>query len=254
MQETSVSGSAIPQGAERFDGVLFDHGRTLFHHRSALDAVVALAAEQGCTVSTERAAAALDAVHASWETTWTARLARNRSAASNRRSLLGNLAPLDAIAPGLAERYYVQHETNPRAMVPYPDTAPVLHALAAQGVPVGIVSNTGWDIREVYDYTGLRDLISSFTLSCEHDTAKPDPALFRAGCAGLGTAPGRTLMVGNDPVPDGGAIEAGCVALILPPVADGSVRGLGVVLGVLGVNVGKRASLASDEPRATTCS
>lgn len=220
-----------------FEGVLFDHGLTLFHHRPAVDAIVRLAAEEGCVISSDRASAALNAVRASWETTWAARLARNRSAASNRRSLLGNLAPLDTIVPGLAERYYAEHETNPQAMVAYPDTAPVLRALAAFGVPVGIVSNTGWNIRAVYERMGLLDTVSSFTLSYEHDTAKPDPALFQTACASLRSAPRRTLMVGNDPVPDGGAAAIGCVTVLLPPVVDGSIRGLGVVLRVLGIDV-----------------
>ena len=41
---------------------------------------------------------------------------------------------------------YDEWKTNPLTMVPYPDTPAVLKSVAAAGLPIGIVSNTGWSI------------------------------------------------------------------------------------------------------------
>ena len=40
-------------------------------------------------------------------------------------------------------------------MVPYPDSPAVLKAFSSAGLPIGIVSNTGWSIDRGYAATGL---------------------------------------------------------------------------------------------------
>jgi len=49
----------------------------------------------------------------------------------------------------------------------------------------------------------------------------------------MGTTPSETLVVGDHPV-DGGAVAAGCIALLLPRVEPGQERGLERVLGIVG--------------------
>src|SRR5690349_22532195 len=55
-------------------------------------------------------------------------------------------APFEEIAPGLAELMYDEWKTSPLTMVPYPDTPSVLKAFSGAGLPIGIVSSTGWSI------------------------------------------------------------------------------------------------------------
>jgi HAD superfamily hydrolase (TIGR01549 family) len=98
---------------------------------------------------------------------------------------------------------------DPRAWIPYPDTAPTLRALRARGIKIGIVSNVPRDLRPIFAAHGLADLVDTFTHSFEVGAEKPDPAIFFRACEALGTKPGDTLMVGDHPIADGGALRAG---------------------------------------------
>lgn len=217
--------------------MLFDNGGTLFERSPAAEAIVALAAERGIRVSPADARARWSAVKAAKSKSPAARLARNRSAAAHRASYLAYYRPLDTICDGLAVAMYERYKTSPDTMVPYADTRGTLQRLHAAGVAIGIVSNTGWNIRQGYQHAGLAQLIGVFVLSHEHGRAKPDPALIRHACDQLGVQPAETLMVGNDAPADGGAASrVGCPCLILPPAPAGAARGLGHVLALAGLD------------------
>ncbi|HEX6355396.1 HAD family hydrolase [Actinophytocola sp.] len=125
--------------------------------------------------------------------------------------------------------------TDPLSWRPYPDTLSVLTQLHDAGVRLGVVSNIGWDIRPTFAALGVVDLIPSFTLSCEHGVVKPEPAMFEAGCAGLGVPAARTLFVGDDPVRDGAATAVGMPVYLLPhDRAADRPRGLAGVLALAG--------------------
>ncbi|CAL9645323.1 Phosphoglycolate phosphatase [Streptomyces sp. enrichment culture] len=111
--------------------------------------------------------------------------------------------------PALHEALYERHMT-PAAWRPYPDAAEVLRTLRERGIPVGVVSNIGWDPRPVFRAHGLDPYVDTYVLSYEHGLRKPDPALFATACAALGADPARTLMVGDDRRADGGAAALGC--------------------------------------------
>ena len=117
--------------------------------------------------------------------------------------------------------------------VPYGDTGTFLAALADRGVPVGVVSDIGWDIRRHARAAGLLDLVGTWVLSCEEGCEKPAPELFRTACERLGADPRRTLMVGDNPVRDGGAVAAGLRAFVLAGEQRERERGLGDVLALV---------------------
>ena len=120
-------------------------------------------------------------------------------------------------------------------MVPYPDTPAVLKAFSSAGLPIGIVSNTGWSIDRGYAATGLDAFIGTFVLSCDLGIAKPAPEPFLTACERLGVPPERTLMVGNNRVADSGSICVDCHCLILPPVPPGATRGLRAAADMAGL-------------------
>lgn len=113
---------------------------------------------------------------------------------------------------------------------PYDDTAPVLRELAACGVPVGIVSDIAWDVRENIAAVGLADAVGAYTLSYQVGYEKPDPRMFLKTCADLGVDPRRTLMVGDNAPRDGGAVACGLRVLLLPSEPKVGERGLNAVL------------------------
>jgi HAD superfamily hydrolase (TIGR01549 family) len=210
--------------------VLFDWGDTLFSPPDAGSVIVAAAKERGVPVDAEHA-------RALWDELWEAgkmpeELAKGRdlSAAAHREIWTGLFERADSAVPGIATTLY-ERVMDPRAWIPYPDTAPTLRALRARGIKIGIVSNVPQDLRPIFAAHGLADLVDSFTHSFEVGAEKPDPLIFLRACESLGTTPGETLMVGDHPVADAGALKAGLRFHLLPP--DGAVgkpRGLDRVL------------------------
>lgn len=221
-----------------FTAVLFDNGNTLFYKPHPAPAIVALAGRLGARVEETSAREAWLAVKAHKRTLRQEAIAwgRNRSAEGHQEYYTACYAPLEALAPGLADAFYGGFKTNPESMVPYPDTAAVLAALHGAGVKIGIVSNTGWNIREGYRRHGLDRYVDSFVLSYEHGVAKPEVTLFQTACSELGVEPDHTLMVGNNAVADSGAAAAGCTSLVLPEVSRGEPRGLEAVLRLVGID------------------
>jgi len=211
----------------RFDAVLFDNGGTLTHRTSPVAAVRTLAARSGVQISEEEAARYWRrSKEHSRSLMAEKRNRRNLSRADHREAYVAGYAPFEEIAPGLAELMYDEWKTNPLTMVPYPDTPAVLKAFSGAGIPIAIVSNTGWNINAGYAATGLDAFIQTFVLSCDLGIAKPAPELFLTAYDRLGVSPERSLMVGNNRLADSGSICVGCHCLILPPVPPGATRGL----------------------------
>lgn len=220
----------------RYDAVLFDNGGTLTHRSSPVAAVVSLAARLGVDIPEEDAARYWRRSKEHSRTLMAEkRMRRNLSRADHRTAYVNGYAPFEEIAPGLADLMYDEWKTNPQTMVPYPDTPPVLKSFASAGIPIGIVSNTGWSIHEGYAATGLDGFIQTFVLSCDLGIAKPEPEPFQLACDRLGVSPDRTLMVGNNRLADSGSICIGCYCLILPPVPPGATRGLRAAADVAGI-------------------
>jgi HAD superfamily hydrolase (TIGR01509 family) len=141
-------------------------------------------------------------------------------------------AGCDRLAPGLSAALY-DVTVDAASWEPFPDTLPTLRALRARGVPVGVVSDTGFDLRPVFDALGLSPWLDAVVLSFEIGACKPDAAPFRVACERLGVDPPDTLMVGDNPLTDAGAVTAGLCVLLLPRAAASGPRGLERVLSLV---------------------
>jgi HAD superfamily hydrolase (TIGR01509 family) len=109
--------------------------------------------------------------------------------------------------------------TDAEAWHPYPDTVSVLTDLRAAGIPVAVVSNIAWDIRDVFRRHGVADLVDEFVLSYVEGVVKPDPKIFRIACQRLGVAPEEARMVGDSAEADGGATGVGADFVLVEPIA-----------------------------------
>ncbi|GAA4312169.1 HAD-IA family hydrolase [Streptomyces venetus] len=134
---------------------------------------------------------------------------RDQSAALHRAAYTGLSRQVTLPDPALHEALYDRH-MSPAAWSPYPDAVEVLRTLRERGIPVGVVSNIGWDLRPVFREHGLDPYVGAYVLSYEHGIQKPDPRLFATACEALGADPRRTIMVGDDRRADGGATALGC--------------------------------------------
>jgi len=141
--------------------------------------------------------------------------------------LVGRVPGLE---PELARALY---ETMLDTWVPYDDTLPVLAALRARGLKLGLVSNAGVDVRQVVVRAGMAPLLDAVVISHEIGAVKPHPPIFERALAALGVPAERALMVGDSPRDDVGAAFLGVRTLILPRTS-GLVHGLDAVVRLAG--------------------
>jgi HAD superfamily hydrolase (TIGR01549 family) len=160
---------------------------------------------------------------------------RDLSADNHRRAYVGlfeTISPPRAELEALPEAVYAEI-LEPEGWVAYADAASTVAEIAGRGLRVGLISNVGFDIREILRCHGMGRLAENCTLSFEIGCVKPDPRIFRAALDQLGTPAPNTLMVGDHERADGGARAVGMRTLILPMTDPGTVHGLGSVLEVL---------------------
>ncbi|MHA6762873.1 HAD family hydrolase [Streptacidiphilus sp. PAMC 29251] len=204
--------------------VMFDFSGTLFHIESVAEWFDALALDLALDLSEDQRAACVrrltdsgalpggpPPLHApaGWgERDLSAEHHRTAYTAQTRAALLPSFGPdrSDALAAELYER----HKAAGAWRSPYPDAEPVLKELRRRGIPVAVVSNIGWDLRPIFVHSGLDPYVDAYVLSYELEIQKPDPRIFQAACALLGSTPEETLMVGDDLPADGGATALGC--------------------------------------------
>ena len=217
-----------------FDAVLFDFGDTLFHRAGGPPLLVELA---GGGVSEDEAVALWDEVQQRARTPEALAKGRDLDEEAHKREWVALYSAFDVFADGLGAAVY-EHEMGPTGWVPFSDVKATLAALRAGGVKVGIVSDTGWDIRVPLRHAGIDDVIDAYALSYEVGVIKPAPEIFLAACSQLGVAPDRALMVGDNSVPDSGALGVGMPVYLLPLAPPNGPRGLDAVLRLAGVAAG----------------
>jgi putative hydrolase of the HAD superfamily len=199
--------------------VMFDFSQTLFRSESTSLWLDAGLARMGLELP--------EALRELWDR-------RDLDAASHRAAYQGLSLAAGLPDPALAEVLYDRH-MEPEAWRPYPDAKATLRELGRRGVPVAVVSNIGWDPRPLFVHFGLDELIGVYVLSYEHGAKKPDPALFKVALDALGRTGAETLMVGDNPSADGGAVALGCAFHhVLPVPVDERPDALAAVLGMLG--------------------
>lgn len=200
------------------DGVLFDYSGTLFHFEPG-PGWPSVSADEAARerLTTVLTAPTMSSEHLppdivdAWEH-------RDLDPEMNRTVYLAILA---ASGVGLsAEETDAVYGSlrDPAAWRPYPDTEAVLRELRAAGVPIAVVSNIAWDIRDVFGAHGMVDLVDEFVMSYVEGVVKPDPKIFTLACQRLGVAPERALMIGDSPENDGGAAAIGCATVIVEPL------------------------------------
>ncbi|RKR86342.1 putative hydrolase of the HAD superfamily [Micromonospora pisi] len=143
-------------------------------------------------------------------------------------------AGCERLAPGLSEELYAL-TVSAESWEAFPDSLPTLKALRERGLRIGIVSDTGFDLRPAMDQLGLSPYLDTVVMSYEYGVCKPSTKVFLTACDQLGVRPERTLMVGDNPLTDSGGVAAGmCVFLLPRPVTTGP-RGLGHILSLTGI-------------------
>jgi FMN phosphatase YigB (HAD superfamily) len=217
------------------DGVLFDFGNTLFAHAPLALTIGQSAGKLGLQISEDDLVAMAYRIDTAAMTPEELAHPRDldQTVWKQRWQVLYDMA--DEWGPGLGEAINANMHDS-KAWIPYPRSASTLRLLHAHGIAVGIVSNTGWDVRTVFAEHGMSEFVTSFTLSYEAGFVKPDAPIFEAACASLGLAPERVLMVGDDPRADSGAVRVGIRTFLLPTLPLKVDNGVGGVLKLVGID------------------
>jgi HAD superfamily hydrolase (TIGR01509 family) len=145
---------------------------------------------------------------------------------------LYDAAGCERLTPGLSAELYAL-TVSAESWEAFPDTIPTLTALRDRGLRVGIVSDTGFDLRPAMDLLGLSPFLDAVVMSFEYGVCKPAATVFLMACDQLRARPERTLMVGDNPLTDAGAVAAGMYVFLLPRPARTGPRGLGHVLSLI---------------------
>jgi HAD superfamily hydrolase (TIGR01509 family) len=219
-----------------FLAVLFDAGDTLIRLSGGGEQLLHRAAATlgHDSLDTEDATRAWQRVLAQASTPAELAKGRDLSPARHREvwTALYVEAGCDRLVPGLSEALYAQ-TVDVRSWEAFSDTLPTLRALRDLGMRIGLVSDTGFDLRPVFDALGLTPFLDTVVLSFECGVCKPDPSVFLTACQGLGVDPADALMVGDSPLADAGAVAAGLCVLLLPRSAPSGPRGLCHVLSLV---------------------
>ena len=213
-------------------GVLFDFGNTLFSHPSLAETISAVCVRVGQPQSSEWAAGLAAQVEAAAHTAEELLHPRDLDPEVwwSRWHVLYALA--DDEIPGLGAAIYdAMHD--PLQWRPYTAARSTLARIHAAGVPIAIVSNTGWDVRAAFVAHDLDQFVDTFVLSYEVGAVKPDARVFLAACDALGVGADMCLMVGDDPRADSGAVAAGLRVLLLPAMSPGSDNGVGITARIV---------------------
>jgi putative hydrolase of the HAD superfamily len=141
-------------------------------------------------------------------------------------------AGCERLAAGLSEELY-NLTISAASWEAFPDTLPTLKTLRDRDVRVGIVSDTGFDLRPAMDLLGLSPFVDTVVMSFEHGVCKPAVTVFLTACKQLQVDPDQALMVGDNPLTDSGAVAAGMYVFLLPRPQLTGPRGLGHVLSLV---------------------
>lgn len=221
-----------PHPLEPVRAVLFDFGHTLFDTADSVEFIVRASAALGRPVPRHAADALWHDGRSRSRTPEEMAKGRDLGPAEHRACWLAIWGELEALCPGLTGKLY-EFETTADGWAPFVDTRAVLDALTERGVPMAVVSDTGWDLRPTFEHHDLARYFTTFVMSYQHGVTKPAPLLFHTACERLGVTPSEALMVGDNHRNDGGAIDTGVRTLLLPLVPSGTPRGLDAVLAIV---------------------
>jgi HAD superfamily hydrolase (TIGR01549 family) len=213
--------------------VIFDFGNTLFAHALLADTLLAAATAQGAAITAKEATACAARIESAAQSTAERALGRDLDAEVWESQWRRLYSAADRFGKGLGDEVYRRMHA-PEEWVPYRETEATLRRLHRHGVHVGVLSNTGWDVRSVFRRHGYEAWIDAFGLSYELGEVKPSPAAFTAMCALLGTEPRDVVMVGDDVIADAGAAHAGLRTLLLPVAAPGADNGISLAATFVG--------------------
>jgi putative hydrolase of the HAD superfamily len=98
--------------------------------------------------------------------------------------------------PNLADALHAM-SSDPRTHPPYPDSRDVPSSLHERGVPIGVVSDFSFELRQAMVEHDLSEFVDAVVISFEHGFQKPNPRMFTTALDLLEVLASEALMVGD---------------------------------------------------------
>jgi len=167
-----------------------------------------------------------------------------------RGTLAAAAVPAEAVAPAI-ERLLERERTRGLWCRPMEGARGALDAVRAAGLRAAVVSNSDGraehHLAQADMMRGLEFVVDSHLVGIE----KPDPGIFAVALARLGTAPARTLFVGDiRSVDERGAQAAGMRFVLLDPAGDYAAAGTAAIPGMEALAAWVSATFAVPGPGA----
>lgn len=199
------------------DALLLDAGNTVVF--LDMEAVAAVAAEQGVAVSAARLRAVEGAAKRRYEAALAAGASHEDGWGLYLSTLLAEAGVAEAVAPTLVAPLRAAHDAlNLWRRVPAQLPA-ALDRARALGLRVGVVSNSEGALDRLFDHVGLSDAFEIVVDSAHEGVRKPDPEIFHRAVRRMGVAADRALYAGDIPAVDvDGALGAGLRAALIDPL------------------------------------
>lgn len=214
---------------------IFDLGGTLLRWSIGPEEVRDASVDLGTPLSPEEATQLWGELNERPATSEELSMGAGWSESAYARALWSYYRAAEATVPGLAG-WLVARAVDPATYLAFPGAAELVKDLAAAGVHLSVLSDTGFDVRPALtanDLTALGDVV---LLSHEQGACKPAPWLFTRACDLMGATASESLMVGDNPAADGGSVVAGVAALILPVLGSERDRNYAVVRAAFGLD------------------
>ncbi len=215
--------------------VLLDWGHTLFDTVGSVEFIVEYSSGTQHPLSADEAFDLWERARVASRSAEELAKGRDLSLAVHRQCWQSLWTELEQRCPGISDPLYA-FEIGPQGWSPYSDTRAFLYGLQDRELPAVIVSDVPFDLRPILAHYDLDRFIHTFVLSGEHGMLKSQLGLFHVGLDAVGVPASQAIMVGDNHVNDGAAIDVGIRTLLLPQVAHGRPRGLADVLGYLDAN------------------
>lgn len=219
--------------------VIFDLGNTLLFWNTGPMELSATASQLGTSLGLQEATILWSDLNKRSLTSGELVMGKGWSESAYRHALADYYQAADATVPGMTD-WLVGRAVDPGAYRAFPGAHALVTDLRRAGVRLGVISDTGFDIRPALVANDLVFPDHTILLSHEQGMTKPDARLFARACDLLEVNPHETLMVGDNSYADGGSVAAGVAAFLLPTLSQHRERDYDLIRAATGLH-GHRA-------------
>jgi putative hydrolase of the HAD superfamily len=156
-------------------------------------------------------------VHDTWRERATGQLPTVEAAVDH----ISRMQGVRPTAQQLATAAHIRYTFTRTTLRPRDDAVPTLQAIKAEGLSLGLISDSTPEVPDLWPETPFAPLIDVPVFSCSVGTKKPAPDIYGMACVRLGVEPQQCIYVGDGSSQElQGAASLGMYAVLLAPPGE----------------------------------